>query len=48
MKSFSTIFKTLVVAVLASTLVTSCIKDKYDEPTQLPDTYPNLEVNFTI
>ncbi|HUH74469.1 MAG TPA: DUF5689 domain-containing protein [Chitinophagales bacterium] len=48
MKSFSIIFKTLLVAVLASTLTTSCIKDKYDEPVQLPDVDPNLEVNLTI
>lgn len=48
MKSFSTIFKTLIVALIATTLTTSCIKDKFDEPTQLPDTDPNLEVNLTI
>lgn len=48
MKLISNLFKTLVVAVLVSTFTTSCIKDKYDEPVQLPDTDPHLAVNFTI
>jgi hypothetical protein len=48
MKSFSNIFKTLLVALVATTLTTSCIKDKFDEPVQLPDVDPNLEVNLTI
>lgn len=48
MKSVATIIKSFMVAVVASTLLTGCIKDKYDEPEQLPDVDPNLEVNFTI
>ena len=48
MKSFSNLFKTLLVALVATTLTTSCIKDKFDEPVQLPDVDPNLEVNLTI
>lgn len=48
MKSVSTIFKSFVVAIAASTLLTGCIKDKFDSPAEVIDQDPNLEVNLTI
>lgn len=38
----------MLVAVAATTLMTSCIKDKFDEPEQTPDIDPNLTVTHTI
>ncbi len=48
MKSVSTIFKSFVVTIAASTLLTGCIKDKFDSPAEVIDQDPNLEVNLTI
>ncbi|MCO5231041.1 MAG: DUF5689 domain-containing protein [Chitinophagales bacterium] len=48
MKNINSLFKTLFVALVATTLFSSCIKDKFDTPQPLPDTDPNLAVNMTI
>lgn len=48
MKSVSTIFKSFVVAIAASALLTGCIKDKFDSPAEVIDQDPNLPVNLTI
>lgn len=48
MKSISKIFRTMLVAVAATTLMTSCIKDKFDTPELIPDEDPNLAVTHTI
>jgi|GEM_PF-1234332 len=48
MRSLATVFKTLIVAVLAGTILTGCIKDKFDEPPVKEEELPDVEANFTI
>ena len=38
----------MLIAILASTLLTSCVKDKFDTPEPTPDVDPNLAVNLSI
>ncbi|MCZ2394319.1 MAG: DUF5689 domain-containing protein [Chitinophagales bacterium] len=48
MKNINSLFKTLLVTLVISTLFSSCIKDKFDTPQPKPDVDPNLAVNMTI
>lgn len=48
MKHTKYLTRLLLVAILSTTAFSSCIKDKFDEPTEAPDIDPNLEVNLTI